>query len=108
MVAAMLFGLTSIGCSSVSDGSGASLPDTFPDGGPECSSLSDKATCPVGSFCLEEAFSGSVCKHVPAGCKDSPSCECVTGQGAYDCPRGLWTCEADEAGTVLQVGCVAN
>ena len=98
--------LACVGCSSSSSGDGASLPD-YSDGGPPCGSGA-LATCPKGSFCMEEAFTGGfVCKRVPAACASSPTCDCLIGQAAYDCPRGLWTC-GPSVGVATEIGCVAN
>lgn len=103
--------LACVRCTSSNSGNGASLPDYWPDGGPNCGSSAGAASpaCPTGSFCMEEAFTGGfVCKRVPAACVSSPTCECLVGQAAYDCPRDLWTCEASDAGIATQMGCVAN
>jgi hypothetical protein len=87
-------------------GNGASLPD-YSDGGPNCVAAS--STCPTGSFCMSEAFTGgAVCKRVPTACASSPTCDCLVGQAAYDCPRDLWICVASDAGVAIEMGCVAN
>jgi hypothetical protein len=102
--------LACVGCTSPNNGKGASLPDYSPDGGPNCGSGAvDVRTCPTGSFCMQEAFTGGrVCKRVPTACASSPTCECLVGQAAYDCPRDLWACEANDAGVATSMGCVAN
>src|SRR5690348_9378532 len=91
-------------------GSGASLPDAFPDGGPSCGSgAMPTPTCPAGSFCMEEAFSGGwVCKQVPTACASTPTCACLVQQHAYDCPRDLWECMPNDAGVAIEIGCLAN
>jgi len=95
---------------SSNSGDGASLPDYSADGGPSCrSGAVALPTCPAGSFCMEEAFTGGwVCKRVPTACISSPTCECLVGHAAYDCPRDLWACEASDAGVPIQMGCLAN
>ena len=94
---------------SSTSGQGASLPDYSPDGGPSCGPGKAPVPCPTGSFCMEEAFTGGwVCKRVPTVCASSPTCECLVGQAAYDCPRDLWTCEPGDAGEAIAMGCVAN
>jgi hypothetical protein len=91
-------------------GSGASLPDALPDGGPSCGSgATPLPTCPAGSFCMEKALSGVwVCKQVPTACASDPTCACLVQQGAYDCPRGLWECQPNDAGAAIEIGCLAN
>ena len=91
------------------DGTGASLPNALPDGAPPCAMQSgtNLIPCPNGAFCMLDD-DGFVCKEVPPECTAGPTCICLTQAGAYDCARDLWTCQANDAGAAVLIGCVAN
>jgi hypothetical protein len=110
LLLSILLAATIGACTSPNSGSGSSLPDYSPDGGPACGlGAMPSMTCPAGSFCMEEAFTGGwVCKRVPTACASEPTCACLGQQGAYDCPRDLWECGQNDAGIAIEIGCLAN
>src|SRR5450631_1075538 len=110
LLPSILLAGTICACASPNSGNGSSLPDYSPDGGPACGlGAMPLPTCPAGSFCMEEAFTGGwVCKRVPTACASDPTCACLVQQGAYDCPRDLWECGPNDAGVAVEIGCLAN
>lgn len=98
------------GCGSADDGNGSSLPDYWPDGGPDCIELATASgTCPDGAFCMEVAFTGRfVCKRFPAPCASEQTCNCLVQHRAYDCPRDLWACSLNDGGIATAMVCLAN